>query len=67
MSIVFISLPLVLINNANTIEDNIIQESLFLTSSKMSQILTFKWDDNSSSPGLGTLSTSDVIDVTNEC
>jgi hypothetical protein len=65
MSIVFISLPMVLVNNQNSLEDNLVQESIFLASSKMSQVLTFKWDDNSSSPGLGTLSTSDVIDVTN--
>lgn len=65
MSIVFISLPMILVNNQNSLEDNLVQESIFLASSKMSQVLTFKWDDNSSSPGLGTLSTSDVIDVTN--
>ena len=65
MSIVFVSLPMILVNNQNSLEDNLVQESIFLASSKMSQVLTFKWDDNSSSPGLGTLSTSDVIEVTN--
>ncbi len=65
MAIVFISLPMVMINNANTIEDNLVQESIFLTSSKLNQVLTFKWDDNSSDPLETTLSTSDVIDVTN--
>ena len=65
MSIVFISLPMILVNNQNSLEDNLIQESIFLASTKMSQVLTYKWDDNSSSPGLGTLSTSDVIEVTN--
>jgi len=65
MSIVFISLPMIMVNNANTVEDNLIQESIFLTSSKMSQALTFKWDNNSTDPLETTLSTSDVVDVTN--
>ena len=64
MSIVFISLPLVLLNNASSVEDNIIQESIFLTSSKMSQVLTYQWDDASSQAGMATVSASDVVNVT---
>lgn len=65
MSIVFISLPMILINNADSMEDNLIQESIFLTSSKMSQILTYQWDERSSEVDTTVLSTSDVLDVTN--
>ena len=64
MSIVFISLPMILINNSSSLEDNLIQESIFLTSSKMSQVLTFQWDANSAETGMGTVATSDILDVT---
>jgi len=64
MSIVFITLPTIMINNASNVEDNIVQESIFLTSSKMSQALTFQWDNNSTESGMGIVSTSDVLDVT---
>ena len=64
MSIVFISLPMILVNNSSSLEDNLIQESIFLTSSKMSQVLTFQWDANSAETGMGTVATSDVLDVT---
>ena len=62
MGIVFISLPLILLQNAESVEDNLIQESIFLSSSKMSQILTYQWDGNSTESNL-TLSTSDVLTV----
>ena len=65
MAVVFVSLPLILVNNQNSLEDNLVQESIFLASSKMNQALTFQWDQNSSQTGVGTLSTSDVLDVTN--
>ena len=64
MSIVFISLPMILINNSTSLEDNLVQESIFLSSSKMSQALTFQWDNNSTESGMGTVATSDVLDVT---
>lgn len=65
MSIVFISLPMILINNSSSLEDNLIQESIFLTSTKMSQVLTFQWDNTSSETNTSLISTSDVVDVTN--
>lgn len=65
MSIVFISLPMILVNNSSSLEDNLIQESIFLTSTKMSQILTYQWDESSSESGTNLLSTSDVVDTTN--
>lgn len=64
MGIVFISLPLVLINNSKSLEDNLIQESIFLTSSKITHIMGLQWDNNSSESGVGTLAASDVVDVT---
>ncbi|MBE0497957.1 MAG: prepilin-type N-terminal cleavage/methylation domain-containing protein [Campylobacterales bacterium] len=64
MGIVFVSLPLILINNAKSIEDNLIQESIFLTSSKITQIMSFQWDNSSSETGTGMLAASDVVNVT---
>ncbi len=63
MGIVFVSLPLILIRNAESLEDNLIQESIFLTSSKITQIMGLQWDNNSSESGVGTLAASDVVDV----
>ena len=62
MGIVFLTLPLILIQNADSVEDNIIQESIFLSSSKMSQLLTFQWDENSKETGI-ILSAADVLTV----
>jgi len=62
MGIVFLTLPLILIQNADSVEDNIIQESIFLSSSKMSQLLTFQWDENSKEAGI-ILSAADVLTV----
>ena len=63
MGVVFITLPIIFLRDANSIENNLIQESIFLSSSKMSQILTFQWADNSTATGMGTVNTSDVLDV----
>jgi hypothetical protein len=63
MGIVFVSLPLILINNSKSLEDNLIQESIFLTSSKITHIMGLQWDHNSSEFGVGTLAASDVVDV----
>ena len=62
MGIVFLTLPLILIQNAESVEDNLIQESIFLSASKMSQLLTFQWDDNSRDPAV-ILSASDALTV----
>jgi hypothetical protein len=62
MGIVFLTLPLILIQNADSVEDNLIQESIFLSSSKMSQLLTFQWDENSKDPAV-ILSAADVLRV----
>ena len=64
MGVVFITLPLILLRNANSLEDNLIQESIFLTSTKLNQLLTFQWDNSSSAAGMSVVSTSDVINVT---
>lgn len=63
MGIVFVSLPLILLRNADALEENLIQESIFLASAKMNHITSFQWDNNSSESGVGTLATSDAIDV----
>lgn len=63
MGIVFVSLPLILLRNANALEENLIQESIFLASAKMSHITSFQWDNNSSEAGVNTLATTDAIDV----
>jgi hypothetical protein len=64
MGVVFVTLPIIMLRDSNSIEDNLIQESIFLSSSKMSQILTFQWDNSSTPTGMGVVSTSDVVDGT---
>ena len=64
MGVVFITLPIILLNNARSLEDNLIQESIFLTTSKINQVLTFQWDESSSAAGMSVVSTSDVVNVT---
>ena len=63
MGVVFITLPLVLLRNASSVEDNLIQESIFLSAAKLSQVLSFQWDQSSSQTGNLTLETADVVTV----
>ncbi len=65
MGITFLTLPTILLRNSDSVERNVIQESIFLASSKLSQVLSFNWDSNSSQTGLNILETADVVRVAN--
>ena len=65
MGITFLTLPTILLRNADSVENNLIQESIFLAASKLSQVLSFNWDQNSAETGVNTLETADVITVSN--
>ena len=64
MGIVFITLPLVLLNDSENVEQNLMQEAIFASSAKLGQILTYSWDENSPDP-IATLSSSDVLGAPN--
>jgi len=62
ISITVVAMPLVLLQNANSQEMTLKQEGITLTSTKISQMLTFSWDPLS--PPLGALmSTANALDV----
>ena len=63
MGIAFITLPIILLNNNRTLEQNLEQEAIFITATKMGQILTFSWDEDSRDPGV-VLAAAEVLDVT---
>lgn len=60
MGIVFLTLPLILINDSSSVEQNLIQEAVFASSAKLGQVLTYPWDENSPDPGT-TLTASNVL------
>ena len=62
MGVVFITLPLILINNSTDLERNLMQEAIFASSTKLGQILTFPWDENSLDP-LVTLTAANVVET----
>ena len=47
ISIVFLSLPSLSMSNTEAIESAIAQEAVFASSAKLSQVLSYHWDDNS--------------------
>lgn len=62
ISITVVAMPLVLLQNANSQEMTLKQEGITLTSTKISQMLTFSWDPQSSPLG-GLMSTSNALDI----
>ncbi len=62
ISITVLALPLVLLQNADSQEMSLKQEGITLTSTKISQILTFTWDPLSSPLGV-LMSTSNALDI----
>ena len=63
MGVVFITLPLILINDSTNVERNLMQEAIFASSTKVGQILTFPWDENSPDPAV-TLTASNALRTT---
>ena len=62
IGITFITLPMILINNSRILEQNLVQEAVLVTATKMGQILTFPWDENSRIDG-NVLAKTEVVTV----
>lgn len=65
MGVVFLTLPMILINNSSNLERNLMQEAIFASSTKMGQILTYHWDENSAS-NVGSIATSNVLETSGD-
>jgi hypothetical protein len=63
MGIVFITLPVILLNEGTNVERNLMQEAIFASATKISQILTYSWDENSA-PDTAVLASANVVEVT---
>jgi prepilin-type N-terminal cleavage/methylation domain-containing protein len=65
IGITALTLPTILLNNNRSVEQNLEQEAVFVSATKMAQILTYAWDDQSRDPAFGLLvAKADVLDVT---
>ena len=62
ISISMLALPMVMQIDAKNQEDALFQEGILITTTKVSQALTFPWDPNSS-PGGALMSLSNVLDT----
>jgi len=62
IGITMLSVPLLITTDAETQERNLIQEGIMVTTTKISQVLTFPWDPQSS-PGGAIMSTSQVLNT----
>ena len=63
MGIVFVTLPVILLNESTNVERNLMQEAIFASATKISQILTYSWDENSA-PDTAVLAAANVVEVT---
>lgn len=63
MGIVFITLPVILLNEGSNVERNLMQEAIFASATKVSQILTYSWDENSA-PNTTVLASANVVETT---
>lgn len=64
ISISILALPTVLLNDATSQEQTLKEEGIMLTATKISQILTYPWDESSSPLG-ALMSTSQVLNTAN--
>lgn len=62
IGIAFVTLPVILINNSKNLEQNLEQEALFMTTTKMNQILSFAWDDQSRNSA-SVLAKAEALDI----
>jgi len=61
ISISMLSLPLIITGDATSQEDSFMQEGIMITSTKVSQVLTYQWDPNSPPPLAGITTASEVV------
>jgi len=63
IAVSMLSLPMIMGMDAQSQEDSLAQEGIMLTTTKVSQALTFPWDPASSSEAAGLMSASQVLDT----
>ena len=61
IGIAMLSLPTMSQSNTQAFENNIVQEAIFASSAKLSQLLTYSWDENSR---VGDGQLAKVVDIT---
>ncbi len=61
VSISILALPTVLLTDATSQEQTLKEEGIMLTTTKVAQVLTYPWDQNS--PPLGVMSSSQVLNT----
>lgn len=64
VGVTILTIPLMLVTNATNQDRSLIQEGVMITSTKISQVLTYPWDVQSSPTGT-LMSTSQVLDTLN--
>lgn len=62
MGIVMISIPMLMISNNESLETNMLQEAVLVGATKMNQVLSNAWDENSIDPNSVTLAATQVVD-----
>ena len=63
IGIVSLTIPMILVNNARQVDNNLLQEAITVTATKMGQSLTYQWDENSMDPAVTTLAKTEVLDI----
>ena len=63
LGIIATGLPMLLIGDADTREETIVQEAIYASTAKMSQLLSYAWDENSIAPLTSTVASSKVLDI----
>ena len=64
IGIVAISIPMIMLTNARGVEQNLLQETIFITATKLGQVLSYPWDENS--PPAGTLAKTEVLNASGD-
>lgn len=62
IGIIALSFPIIMVNNSNRVDQNLLQEAVFMGATKLGQVLTFSWDQNSRDPNT-ILAKSEVLDI----
>ena len=63
IAIVFLSLPSLSSTNSDAVDTTLVQEAIFPMSARLSQILSYRWDDHSESNATANDSVARVVDV----
>ena len=65
MGLVFITLPMILLNNNRSVEQNLLQETILIATTKLNSILSYQWDETSRDANTSiSLAKTEVVDTT---